>query len=304
LKNIENKLSGTPGNKKTANYIYNKWQDQGLDKVQMVSYDVLLDYTDTNSPNNIQVFDSLATIESSFEIDEIDYESINDTEVSRPYLAYAANGSVISTELYYVNYCRDSDFDFLIKNGFDVKGKIVMCKFGKIFRGNKVQFAEMYGAGGVLIFDDPSRSSEAPALNYPNGEFLPDTGAQRGTIYIGRGDPQTPDYPSNDYVFRNERLASKILPKIPAQVIGYKIAAELFKLIDKMNNISIPDSWLGDLNVTYSLGGPLKQNKTVVLNDYNQRKISRIYNVIGMIQCKTEPDRYVIIGNLKIFNES
>ena len=32
----------------------------------------------------------------------------------------------------------EEDFDLIKKMGYDVKGKIVLCKYGKIFRGNKV----------------------------------------------------------------------------------------------------------------------------------------------------------------------
>lgn len=66
-----------------------------------------------------------------------------------------------------------------------------------------------------------------------------------------------------------------------------------------MNEYSteVPETWKGDLNVTYSFGGKLKSNKSITLNVYNQRKISKVWNVLGMIEGYTEPDRYVIIGN-------
>lgn len=62
----------------------------------------------------------------------------------------------------------------------------------------KIQFAQKYGAKGVLLFDDPLRSAPPQHDNYiyPNGEFLPKEGVQRGTLLIGNGDPTTPNYPS------------------------------------------------------------------------------------------------------------
>ena len=33
------------------------------------------------------------------------------------------------------------------------------------------------------------------------------------------------------------------------------------------------------------------------MNVFNHRKISKIHNVIGMIEGAVEPDRYIIIGN-------
>ncbi len=102
-------------------------------------------------------------------------------------------------EIYFVNYCREEDFELLIKKGYDLKGKLVMCRYGKIFRGNKVEFAQHYNASGVLIYDDPKRVAPQVALNhiYPSGEFLPNDGVQRGSIIVRDGDPSTPHYPAN-----------------------------------------------------------------------------------------------------------
>lgn len=41
----------------------------------------------------------------------------------------------------YVNYGRAEDFQFLQRNtSVSVEGKIVLARYGKIFRGNKVRF--------------------------------------------------------------------------------------------------------------------------------------------------------------------
>ena len=40
--------------------------------------------------------------------------------------------------MYYVNYCNVDDFEELKKLKIEIKGKIVMCKYGMTFRGNKV----------------------------------------------------------------------------------------------------------------------------------------------------------------------
>ena len=53
-----------------------------------------------------------------------------------------------------------------------------MCKYGNGFRGNKIEFAQMFNASGVILFDDPIRSASSNAHDfiYPNGEFLPPSG--------------------------------------------------------------------------------------------------------------------------------
>jgi len=40
----------------------------------------------------------------------------------------------------YVNYGREEDFQFLEKNTqINIQGKLVLARYGKIFRGNKVR---------------------------------------------------------------------------------------------------------------------------------------------------------------------
>jgi N-acetylated-alpha-linked acidic dipeptidase len=105
--------------------------------------------------------------------------------------SYSASGDVIG-ELVYVNYGRKEDFD-LIKN-IDLKGKIVIVRYGHIFRGNKVKLAEERGVAAVLIYNDPEDINKD--LIYPNGPWASNSTVQRGTIWTGNGDPTTPRYPS------------------------------------------------------------------------------------------------------------
>lgn len=52
-----------------------------------------------------------------------------------------------------------------------------------------MKFAEQYGAKGVLIYDDPLSCAPMIAKDriYPNGDFLPPEGTQRGSIFTGNG---------------------------------------------------------------------------------------------------------------------
>jgi hypothetical protein len=63
-----------------------------------------------------------------------------------------------------------------------------------------------------------------------------------------------------EYSYRLNEKKLNFLPKIPAQVIGYSIAYKLFKLMAKNKN-PVPDNWQGDLNITYTFGGKLDNNK-------------------------------------------
>ena len=50
-----------------------------------------------------------------------------------------------------------------------------------------------------------------------------------------------------------------MLPNIPAQVIGYGLAGDIFKMIDGCDNV--PSKWKGELNATYTFGGKLKDKR-------------------------------------------
>ena len=63
----------------------------------------------------------------------------------------------------------------------------------------KVVNAENAGAIGVIIYSDPiDYARDGDESVYPNDWWLPETGVQRGNVYVSdaKGDPLTPGYPS------------------------------------------------------------------------------------------------------------
>ena len=69
-----------------------------------------------------------------------DDQSLRFDKIVRPFLAYTPNGTVQSRKLYYVNYCTMDDFRYLetVIDRNELVDSIVICRYGKIFRGNKV----------------------------------------------------------------------------------------------------------------------------------------------------------------------
>ena len=60
-----------------------------------------------------------------------------------------------------------------------------------------MRLASRYGAAGIILFSDPMDYSYGDnAKVYPDDWWLPDTGTQRGTTFMGKGDPLTPGYPA------------------------------------------------------------------------------------------------------------
>ena len=64
------------------------------------------------------------------------------------YNAYSIDGDV-TAPLVFVNYGIPADYDVLAQHGVDVKGKIVIAKYGGSWRGIKPKVAAEHGADGL-----------------------------------------------------------------------------------------------------------------------------------------------------------
>lgn len=288
-------IASTPRDEKLAEMIRKRWKDEGFDVVKKKYYDILLSYP-TNDRNKICIVDKFNRCTYTAANKEIVVDE-NDT------YAYSFNGfsppGDVTAEPVYVNYGRAEDFDELETLGVNVSGKICIARYGKIFRGNKIQNAEERGASGVILFLDPSEvalDGTRPKDVYPNSWWMPGDAMQRGSVYVGNGDPLTPGYPSTAEAYRYQ-IEETNLPKIPAQPIGYDDAREILKI---MAGPVAPANWSGGLNIAYHLGPGFNSENAeklirIIVNNKFERKKSS--NVIGLIEGSVEPDRYVLIGN-------
>lgn len=296
-------LAGTDADYKQAKEIHDFWKNEGLDEAFITPYDVLLSYPNTTDPNvmnRIFVYNENDDIEwESALYEPILHPSENKSNVVPPFNAFSAPGNITSSELMYVNYGRVEDYQWLVSNkSINVTGKIVIARYGKIFRGDKVRLATRYGASGIILFSDPKDYTYGvdPKV-YPDTWWLPESGTQRGTTFMGNGDPLTPGYPSTDTAYRvdEESLKGDLLPSIPVHPIGYGLAE---KLISYMGGDEVPESWRGGINITYKFGGPLKNAGWKIRIRISTRNIRRTtYNAFGVIRGSVEPDRYVLLGN-------
>ena len=82
------------------------------------------------------------------------------------YNAWSADGDV-EGELVYVNYGLPEDYEYLARAGVDVKGKIVIARYGRSWRGSKPKVAQEHGAAGCIIYSDPKEDG------YYNGDVYP-----------------------------------------------------------------------------------------------------------------------------------
>ncbi|XP_076465735.1 glutamate carboxypeptidase 2-like isoform X2 [Babylonia areolata] len=296
----EPRLGGTDLDVKLATMMEGEWRDSGLDEVHLATYNILLSYPNTSNPNLVQVIN---TTDNEVIVESEKYEVVltpneNNSHVVPPFNGFSPAGDVIG-DVVYVNYGRIEDFNFLATNlSINVTGRVVIARYGKIFRGDKVQNAERFNALAVILYSDPHDFNLNNDVNntYPHSWWLPPSGIQRGSVLATDGDPETPLYPSTDYAHRQSLSeAAAVMPKIPCQPIGYGDAQ---KILSRMDGPAAPEAWKGDLNFTYRLGPGLREKDTkvrVLVNNYMD--VKQVHNVIGYIKGSEEPDRYVLMGN-------
>jgi N-acetylated-alpha-linked acidic dipeptidase len=209
------------------------------------------------------------------------------------YNAWSADGDV-SAELVFVNFGLPEDYLTLEKLGIDVKGKIVIARYGRSWRGIKPKVAQEHGAIGCIIYSDPKEDGYYQGDVYPKGSFKNEFGVQRGSIMdmvIYPGDPLTPFIGATPNAKRLAREDAENLLKIPVLPISYHDAQPL---LESLGGPVAPEDWRGALPFTYHIG-PGKTSVRLKLEfDW---KIVPAYNVIAKIKGSEFPDQWIVRGN-------
>ena len=209
------------------------------------------------------------------------------------YNAYSGDGDV-TAQLVYVNYGVPADYEQLAKMGIDVKGRIVIARYGGSWRGIKPKVAAEHGAVGCIIYSDPKDDGYYQGDVYPKGPYRNETGVQRGSVMdmpVHPGDPLTPGWGSTKNARRLSREEAKTLMKIPVLPISYGDALPLLRALD--GNV-VPESWRGALPITYHAGPGPATVRLKMISDWN---IRTLYNVVARIKGNTYPDEWIIRGN-------
>lgn len=210
------------------------------------------------------------------------------------YNAYSIDGDVTG-DLVFVNYGVPADYEELEKRGIDVKGKIVIAKYGGSWRGIKPKVAAEKGAIGCLIYSDPKNDGYYQGDVYPKGAWRNEDGVQRGSVAdmpTFPGDPLTPGVGSTKDAKRLALKDAPTLTKIPVLPISY---ADALPLLKSLEGAVVPDAWRGALPITYHFGGTGKTK--LRLNLAFNWDIKPVYNVIAKMKGAEFPDEWVIRGN-------
>lgn len=209
------------------------------------------------------------------------------------YNAWSADGDV-NAELVFVNFGLPEDYEVLDKLGIDVKGKIVIARYGRSWRGIKPKVAQEHGAIGCLIYSDPMEDGYFQGDVYPKGSFKNEYGVQRGSIMdmvIYPGDPLTPFIGATENAKRLKKEDAENLLKIPVLPISYHDAQPL---LQSLGGPVAPEGWRGALPFTYHIGPGKTSVRLKVEFDW---KMVPAYNVIAKIEGSEYPDQWVIRGN-------
>jgi N-acetylated-alpha-linked acidic dipeptidase len=314
-------VAGTEADYKTAVFVRDKLRAWGW-QADMAEYEVLLNYPNRSLANNPRLELVRPGGVKPLPLREAPNPADKDSDSPAAFPAfhgYGVSGDVTG-QVVYANYGQPEDFTALEKLGVDVKDRIVLVRYGAIFRGLKIRNAQKRGAKGVLIYSDPIDDGYAKGDVYPSGPFRPGSALQRGSaqfLSLGPGDPSTPNGPSvkgakrlpfdtemgftttpqrsveavkawekTTGLVRNDYFAS-----IPSLPISYEAAKPILEALGGPN---VPAGWQGGLPLPYHVGpGPAEVHFAI----WMEYAVRTVWNVIATLKGTVEPDRWIMIGN-------
>jgi N-acetylated-alpha-linked acidic dipeptidase len=286
-------MAGTPEDKATADYVAQKFREAGLE-TKIVEYKIWMSY-----PSEISVD---VTAPADVHMHGPTREHLNgdpyqdDPRIVAPFSGMSPSGDA-EADVVYANYATPADFQNLIEMKIDLRGKIVIARYGQNYRGVKADLAREYGAVGLILYSDPADDGRQRGTVYPNGPWRPDAGVQRGSInaiWEFPGDVTTPGIASVPNLPATSRLKpedSAAMPKIPTTPIS---SADAAPILMHLAGAAVPSDWKGGLPFDYHVGpGPVRV-KLHLKQDFQFRTI---WDVIGTIRGSTWPDQVVLAGN-------
>ncbi len=281
--------AGSPNSRKVAEYILGKFREGGL-PAEIEEFEALMP---TPKERVVELLEPAKYRAQLREPAISEDQDSSDAGQLPTFNAYSADGDV-TAQLVYVNYGRPEDYDELAKLKVDVKGKIVIARYGASWRGIKPKVAWEHGAIGCLIYSDPRDDGYFRGDVYPEGPYRPEQGAQRGSVMdmpIHPGDPLTPGWASEKGGKKLSLAEATTLMKIPVLPLSYGDALPLLKQI---RGPVAPEAWRGALPITYHVGpGPAVVHLKLAF-DWSVRPL---YDVVVRIPGRDLPDEWIIRGN-------
>lgn len=332
-------IAGTPADYQTALFVRDQLRSWGW-QAEIAEYEVLLNYPKRigrpgvpSAPYLRMILPEFKELSLTEAPNPFDKDSA-DLKASPAFHGFGVSG-LATGQVVYANYGRPEDFAALDKLGVSVQDRIVLVRYGELFRGLKVRNAQKRGAKGILIYSDPIDDGYAKGDVYPKGPFRPGSAIQRGSVQflsLGPGDPSTPNGPS---VKGAKRLPMDSIDGFTTSAKAFdrnivladgKTQTEKVLSVEEWEKTtglkredyfamipSLPISYDAARPILEALGGanaptgwqgglPLPYHvgpgpASVQFAVDMEYKITPIWNVIATIKGTVEPDRWILIGN-------
>ncbi|BAH37205.1 glutamate carboxypeptidase II [Gemmatimonas aurantiaca T-27] len=279
-------VAGTAAQERTRDYVIAQMKAMGLE-TEIRTYDVWLPHA-----TSVKIT-RLGRDTVSLDLAEPPIASDPATQLPQYLTANGSTGEGVGQgELVFVNFGLIEDYATLDSMGVSVKGKVVLARYGRSFRGIKAREAEKRGAVAVLIYTDPLDDGFVQGDIYPDGPMRPLRGVQRGSVFNGTGDPLTPGYASKPGAprLKPEDTPLTKLPVVPISAYNAE------QLLSQVRGTDIPRNWQGGMGLRYHVGPGPVQVKVEVVTDAATKGTKQIHNTLGYLRGSEYPDQYIYIG--------
>ncbi|MGH9888758.1 MAG: M28 family peptidase, partial [bacterium] len=281
-------MAGSDGSRAVADSIARWLKAAGLD-VEVLPYDVYL-----SRPESISV-SIVSPVAEELRVDEpaspLDPDTRN-SELGPGFVAYSASGDV-TAPVVYANYGLPPDYAELAARGVDVKGKIVLARYGKSHRAVKLFTAQEHGAVGLVLYTDPADDGFARGDTWPSGYWRTSEQVQRGNAkysWYWHGDALTPGVAAVRGAPRQDPRTAPTLPRIPATALSWGQAR---RILERLDGQDAPASFKGALPIGYRIGGGAPRVRLRVRMKDDWRTIR---DVVARVPGARQANRTVLLG--------
>ena len=280
-------VAGTPSQRATADYVLRRMASWGLDTVR-VAYRVWLPHQDSARVEVVR------PARGRLRLDEPPIRS-DPTTHAAPWPAMNGHSGAgdVTAPVVFANHGLPGDYALLDSLGVPVRGRVVVVRYGRSFRGIKAREAARRGAAALLLYSDPWEDGFFRGVPYPDGPTRPLDAPERGSLLNDPGDPSTPGWAS---VAGAPRLPEDSMARIPLPVVPLS-ARNAGRLLEPLQGPEVPQAWQGALPFRYRLGGTdAVVARVAVWPERGERAWKVIENTLGVLRGAERPGELVVIG--------
>lgn len=281
-------MAGTDASRIVADSIARWLRNAGL-TVEVLQYQAYLSYPESISVAIVApVAEQLRVTEPPSPLDP----DTSNPELGPGFVAYSASGDV-TAPVVYANYGLPPDYAQLAARGIDVRGKLVIARYGKSHRAVKLYTAQEHGAAGILLYTDPADDGFVRGDTWPSGYWRTSEQIQRGNgkySWYWHGDPLTPGVAAVRGAAHLDPATAPTLPRIPAAVLSWGQAR---RILVQLDGDDAPVAFRGGLPISYKLGGAAVRVHLQVRMKDDWRTIR---DVVARVPGARMEDRGVLLG--------